>query len=300
MNPTAGKHQSVELKEKVNKKFESEGKLDQCIVRFTERPLHATEMTREYALLYGNDAIIYACGGDGTVNEVANGIIGTDAILSVVPSGTGNDFVKTPYSNIDPSYVIENIFNYNIKKIDTATLDGRTFVNISSLGFDTVVGDTGKRMVAKAKFLGGFAYFIAIFVCLFRKNYWHMKYHFETVDSEGKEIIYDKEQDYVLAAIANGQYYGSIYHPCPTADLSDGYLDVCIVGRLKIWKIIAMIPKYIKGTHLNESVVTLLKVKRGTIEGSGEKLLVNCDGESYVTEKVVLETFPGSMNLAYY
>ncbi len=300
MNPTAGKHQSVELKEKVISKFESEGKLEQCIVRFTERPLHATEMAREYAECYGNDAIIYACGGDGTVNEVVNGIIGTEAILSVVPAGTGNDFVKTPYSNCDPQYVIENIFQYKLKKIDSATLDGRTFVNISSLGFDTIVGDTGKRIVAKVKFLGGFAYFIAIFVCLFRKNYSHMKYHLETVDSQGIETVYEKELDFVLAAIANGQYYGGMYHPCPTADLSDGYLDVCIVDRLSIPKILSMIPKYIKGTHLSESVVTLLKVKRGTIVGAGDKLLVNCDGESYVSEKVIFEIFPNSINLAYY
>ncbi len=300
MNPTAGKHQSLELKDEILKRFESLGNLQNCIVRFTERPLHATELAKEYALRYGSGAIIYACGGDGTINEVANGIIGTEAVMSVIPAGTGNDFVKTLYSNRDPHFVIENILNYQIKKIDSATLDGRTFVNVSSLGFDTIVGDRAKKMVAKAKFLGGGAYFLAIFVCLFGKNYSRLKYRFETVDEQGKAIVYEKEQDFVLAAIANAEYYGGLFHPCPMADMSDGYIDICIIDRLSIPKILSMIPKYIKGTHINEKVATLYKVKSGTMEGVGEKLLVNCDGESFVKDQVDLMVFPDSINVAYY
>jgi YegS/Rv2252/BmrU family lipid kinase len=300
MNPTAGKHQSLELKEVILKQFETQGNSQDCIVRFTERPLHATEMAREYALLYGNSAIIYACGGDGTINEVANGIIGTEAIMSVIPAGTGNDFVKTLYSNRDPGFIIGNILNYKLKKIDSATLDGRTFVNVSSLGFDTIVGDRAKRMVAKAKFLGGSAYFVAIFVCLFGKNYSRMKYRFDTVDDQGNGIVCEKEQDFVLAAIANGEYYGGLFHPCPMAEMSDGYIDICIVDRLSIPKILSMIPKYIKGTHIKEKVVTLYKVKSGIMEAVGEKLLVNCDGESFVKDRVELAVFPASINVAYY
>ena len=300
MNPTAGKHQSIELKEKIINKFLAEGMSDQCIVHLTERPLHATELARAYSSLYGNNAIIFACGGDGTINEVANGIIGTDAIMSVIPAGTGNDFVKSLYSNTDSGHVIENILKYQLKKIDTGTLDERTFVNISSLGFDTIVGDKAKRIVAKAKFLGGGAYFLAIFVCLLGKNYSRMKYRFESVDESGKEIIYENEVDFVLAAIANAQYYGGLFHPCPMADMSDGFIDICIVDRLSPLKILSMIPKYIKGTHINESVVTLYKVKKGVMEGVGESLLVKCDGESFVKDRIELQIFPGSLNVAYY
>lgn len=300
LNPTAGRHKALELKEIITKKFNEIGRLQQCVFHFTERPMHAMELAREYAARFGENAIIYACGGDGTINEVANGIIGTDSILSVIPAGTGNDFVKTLYSKYDPEYVIDNILNYKIKKIDSATLDGRTFVNVSSLGFDTIVGDKAKKIVAKAKFLGRGAYFIAIFVCLFGKNYSRMKYHFETIEEQGKEQIYENEQDFVLAALANAQYYGGLFHPCPMADLSDGYLDICIVDRISPLKILAMIPKYIKGTHISEPVATFYKVKSGIIEGVGEKLLVNCDGESFVREKIELEIYPGSLTVAYY
>jgi len=300
LNPTAGKHKALELKESIAKKFNEIGRLQQCVFHFTERPMHAMELAREYADRFGENAIIYACGGDGTINEVANGIIGTNAILSVIPAGTGNDFVKTLYSKYDTEYIIDNILNYKIKKIDSATLDGRTFVNVSSLGFDTIVGDKAKKIVAKAKFLGSGAYFIAIFVCLFGKNYSRMKYHFETIDEQGKAQIYENEQDFVLAALANAQYYGGLFHPCPMADLSDGYLDICIVDRISPLKILAMIPKYIKGTHVGEPVATFYKVKSGIIEGVGEKLLVNCDGESFIREKIELEIYPGSLTVAYY
>lgn len=300
LNPIAGKHKALELREAISKKFEILGKSDQCIIHFTERPLHAVELAREYATKYGKHAIIYACGGDGTINEVANGIIGTEAALSVIPAGTGNDFVKTLYENKNPFHIIEIIMDYKTKTIDSATLDGRTFVNISSLGFDTIVGDKAKQLVAKAKFLGGSAYFIAIFICLLGKNYSRMKYHFETFDDEGKEIIYEKEQDFVLAAVANAKFYGGLFQPCPMADLSDGFIDICIIDRISVPKILAMIPKYIKGTHINDPAATFYKVKRGFMEGIGEKLLVNCDGESFIKERVELEIYPASINVAYY
>lgn len=300
MNPTAGKHQALVLKDQIIAKFEAAGLSENYIVKFTERPLHATELAREYATLYGEKAIIYACGGDGTINEVANGIIGTDAILSVIPAGTGNDFVKTLYNQRNPSIIIENIFKYDIKKIDTATLDDRTFINVSSLGFDTIVGDKAKQIVARAKFLGGFAYFIAIFICLLGKNYCRMKYKFNSVDENGNAVVYEKELDFVLAAIANAQYYGGLFHPCPMADLSDGFIDICVIDRISVPKILSLIPKYIKGTHTKESVATFYKVKSGTMEGVGEKLMVNCDGESFVKDKVELQIFPASITVAYY
>lgn len=300
INPTAGNHKATELKDEIVQKFESLGILEKCLIRFTERPLHAMQLAREYAGLYGGDAIIYACGGDGTVNEVVNGIIGTDAVLSVIPSGTGNDFVKTLFSNQNKHEIIADILNYELGKIDSATLDGRTFVNISSLGFDTIVGDRAKQMVSKAKFLGGFAYFLAIFICLFQKNYSHMKYHFESENIKGEPVHYDGEMDFVLAAIANGRHYGGMFNPCPDADLRDGFLDICLVGRLNPFKILIMIPSYIKGTHTGNAAAKMFKIKKGYIENPKENLLVNCDGESFTKKRVDFEIIPDSIHVACY
>ncbi|MHB8961933.1 MAG: diacylglycerol/lipid kinase family protein [Saccharofermentanales bacterium] len=300
LNPTAGKHKSLELKEAILQRFRQENHEDMCIFLFTEKPLHATQIAREQAQLYGNKAIIYACGGDGTVNEVLNGIIGSEAVMSVIPAGTGNDFIKSLYSTRQSSEIISRIFDYKIKKIDAAMLDETYFVNVSSLGFDTIVGDRAKKMVARAKFLGGSAYFLAIFVCLFGKNYSKMNYTFSCVDEAGTESTVSGSKEFVLAAIANGSYYGGMFNPCPGADLSDGLIDVCIVDRISIPEILKMIPKYIKGTHITHPAVHMLKVTGGYMEADGEKLLVNCDGESFVEDNVHLKVVPGAVTVAYY
>jgi YegS/Rv2252/BmrU family lipid kinase len=302
LNPTAGKHRSTELKEEIFKRFQREKRENDCLFVFTERPLHAVEIAREYAQQYGKKAILYACGGDGTVNEVVNGIAGTKAVFSVIPAGTGNDFIKSVYEERQASRIIEKIFDYNIKTIDSAILCGRTFVNVSSLGFDTMVGDRAKKIVAKAKFLGGFSYFIAIFLCLFGKNFSAMKYVFHGTDESGEERIFTSQGVYqfVLAAIANGKAYGGMFLPCPMASLTDGYLDICLIDRLSPLKILMLLPKYIKGTHISHPVVHLFRVKKGYVEGVGEELLINCDGESFQRSTVEFEIIPGSLRIAYY
>ncbi len=300
LNPTAGQQRSIELKEQLEKKFEESGMSDSCIFSFTERPLHATELARNFAEEYGDDAIIFACGGDGTINEVVNGLAGSASILSVIPAGTGNDFIKSVFSTTKASEVIDSLFSFRTKKIDIADLDGRFFVNVASLGFDTVVGDTAKRMVSKARFLGGSSYFLAIFVCLFGRNYSKAKLSFRCVDDKGEEYEVSRNAEYVLAALGNGGYYGGLFHPCPDAKLDDGLLDVCIVDRISIPRILSMIPKYIKGSHTKDRSVNIYKAKSGYMEGDGEKLLVNCDGESFTSDTINFRIIPGAITVAYY
>ena len=141
LNPTAGKHKAIDLMGKISEKFKSLQMSDKCEFKLTERPEHAKELAREYALKYGANAIIFACGGDGTVNEVLNGMIGTESIFSVIPGGTGNDFIKSSYTILDAEKIIEHILDYKIMRIDTAKIGQKYFVNVASLGFDTIVGD---------------------------------------------------------------------------------------------------------------------------------------------------------------
>ncbi|NCU25437.1 diacylglycerol kinase family lipid kinase [Candidatus Nomurabacteria bacterium] len=300
LNPTAGQRKALELKEQLQKRFEDEGLQSNCIFAFTERPLHATELARSFAEEYGERAIIFACGGDGTVNEVANGLAGSASLLSVIPAGTGNDFIKSLFSTSGSSEIIGRLFEYSVKKIDMANIDGRYFVNVASLGFDTIVGDKAKRMVAKVRFLGGTSYFLAIFVCLFGKNYSKVRYTLRCVNSEGKETEISERKEFVLSALANGGYYGGMFHPCPYAKLDDGLIDVCIVDRISIPQILSMIPKYIKGTHTEHKAVHIYKVISGHMEGDGEELLVNCDGESFNKKSIDFGILPSAISVAYY
>lgn len=127
-----------------------------------------------------------------------------------------------------------------------------------------------------------------------------MKYHFESENIKGEPVHYDGEMDFVLAAIANGRHYGGMFNPCPDADLRDGFLDICLVGRLNPFKILIMIPSYIKGTHTGNAAAKMFKIKKGYIENPKENLLVNCDGESFTKKRVDFEIIPDSIHVACY
>lgn len=300
INPAAGKHKALEIKEKITAKFSREGKMDNLIIAFTERPLHAGEIAGEYAKTYKKECIIYACGGDGTINEVANGIYGTNAVMGIIPSGTGNDFIKSAYKIRTAEKIIENLFEYKINTVDCAKIDNRIFMNVSSMGFDTIVAEKAKELVKKFKFLGKFSYLLAIFVCLAGKKYSNIRYYMVSVDESGKLSRKEGEVEFVLAAFANGKSYGGMFTPCPNASITDGVLDVCIAGRLSTMKILPLIPRYIKGSHTNHPAVGMFKIKKAVIKGLGENLLINCDGESFKKESVDIEVIPGGINLAVY
>jgi len=300
LNPTAGKHRASEIKAKIISKFEVANKRDNLIVVYTERPLHAKELARDFASRYGDDCIIYACGGDGTINEVANGIFGTNSSLGVIPMGTGNDFVKSVYNTRSPEKIIDNLFNYKLETIDCATIDKRIFINVTSLGFDTIVANKAKELVTKFKVLGKLSYLLAIFICLAGKNYSKMKYKMTNESEDSTFSHHEGEIEFVLAAFANGKSYGGMFTPCPEASVKDGMLDVCIAKRLSVIKILTLIPRYIKGTHINHPAVEMFKIKRAHIEGVGESLSINCDGESFIKDSVDIEIIPDSIRLAVY
>jgi len=303
INPTAGKHKASEIKAKIISKFNLESRNDSLIIAFTQRPFHAKILASEYAAKYDDECIIYACGGDGTINEVANGIYGTKSYLGVIPMGTGNDFIKSVYNLKIPEKIIDNLFEYKFETIDCATIDNRIFINVTSLGFDTIVAKKAKELVAKFKFLGKFSYLLAIFICLAGKNYSKMKYKMllDNGASDCSTETYDEgEIEFVLAAFANGKSYGGMFTPCPGAKINDGLLDVCIAKRLTVIKILSLIPRYIKGTHINQAAVGMYKIKKARIEGVGESLFINCDGESFLKEAVDIEIIPDSINLVVY
>ncbi len=288
LNPTAGKQKAFQFKKLIENKFKEHGKEDSCRFFFTEKPLHAKELAKSLSEEYGSGAIIYACGGDGTVNEIANGMAGKSSLMSVIPAGTGNDFVKTVYSKpkLKPEEIIDRVFDYKEQICDLGILDDMYFANVASLGFDTLVAMHADKLAARFKFIGGLSYLVAVFICLFKKNYTRIKYNFVCVDEDGEESVFKGEDDFTLAAIGNGGRYGGIFTPCPDARVDDGLLDVCLVSRVSVLEIITLLPRYVKGTHTNHEKVKIFRIKSGNLEGVGEQLLINLDGESFAKHRV--------------
>ena len=300
INPTAGKHRSEAVERAIEARFAASGGSRIFEIHRTERPGHATEIARAIGERDGSKAVIFACGGDGTVNEVVNGLAGTGAALGVLPCGTGNDFVRTVYETRDFEGILARIDDHAYRFIDAARFNDQLFVNVASLGFDTIVGLKAKALVAKAPWIGGISYGIAAVAGLTGQHSFPMELDIEVDSGDGTSTRVVRTEPFTLMAVCNGAYYGGGFHPAPIADAADGLLNICVVRKLGALKILALIPRYAAGTHMENPAVTMYKVRKGVIRKVGEKLAVNCDGESSYEDAISFEVLPGSIRLAVF
>lgn len=227
---------------------------------FTEHPHHATEIAK----YYGNpNNVIFSVGGDGTLNEIINGLE-KNSLISVVPCGSGNDFYK----------VIDNKTNY----IDLGQVNDRKFINIASLGIDANVAYISN--VLKDKKVSN-AYLKAIIQAI--KEY-------ENLDTNlGLKT---------LIAICNGNYYGGGFHIATNeTKINDGLLDVCMVKNLNRVQVIYMFLQLILKTHIYSKTFKSMQVENIEIQ-SRYNIKCNIDGEILEGNNFIFQVLPSY--LKYY
>lgn len=237
------------------------------------------------------DTHFVVCGGDGTINEVVNGILkanaGSRALVSVLPLGTGNDFFKL---QTEEKRTI---------CCDAARYNDRYFINEINIGFDCGVVEKVAELKTKPLIAGSFAYICGVFSCLVKKQTLPMKLHAITTDGENIDV----EDELLLCLVSNGQYYGGGFKAAPLADVSDGALDLLYVKDMSRTRFISMIGDYKKGTHINaqtgkvvDKYADIMFAYRCTdvnIEGM-EKLCA--DGEIAPADSVSISVVPGAVN----
>ncbi|MDY2742961.1 MAG: acylglycerol kinase family protein, partial [Eubacteriales bacterium] len=190
VNPKAGKHDSTEFISASAAKLLSGIPYE---IRITEYPGHAAEIARS---LCGDECRIYACGGDGTLNEVVNGVFrgGCPGHVSVgcVPIGSGNDFIKS-FENISPETFLDLSRQAagDIRKIDLLQVEDRVSINILSAGYDAAVCDNLERFKRLPLVNGSAAYNMSVVYCLAR----YMKNRY-TLYADGEEVA-DEKRDYL-------------------------------------------------------------------------------------------------------
>lgn len=301
VNPKAGRFYDPGLMVRIEEYFSLDRSADQTAeIILTDSNGHARSLAAELAERYGDRLIVIACGGDGTANEVANGIFGTGAAMSVFPIGTSNDFAKTVLSTIDPGKLVDRLRDLYVRPIDVIKVDDRICLNITSLGFDTKVLNLSMAITAKCRWIGPLAYHLAIMLAVFGNRQYPMHYQMEAATADGQTTTIEGNAIFILAALCNGRYYGNGFNPAPHASVDDGQLDFCLVDSLPLYRVLPLIPKYKKGLHLDDPAIHLCQVTKGTIEAGSGRLLGNIDGEPFEKEVINFEIIPGGLNFAFY
>lgn len=275
INPKAGKGKATDLIPFIYEFFRD--KDEEFIIRVTEYPGHATEIAKEYSIL--GDNRIYSVGGDGTVNEVVNGMAGTNASLGVIPAGSGNDFIRSIANPSDIQDFTIRTINGEDKYIDLAKANDKYFINISSIGFDADVAFNADKFKKVPGITGSMAYVISIIYTVIKKRISKIKIHIDDREMELKLL---------LAAIANGRFYGGGMLAAPDAKIDDGLFDICLITEASRFQILGLFPKYIKGEHGQLKEVQFLRGKKVTIE-SNEELRLNIDGEIFSSCTIAFE-----------
>ena len=218
----------------------------------------------------GGAGIVAALGGDGTVSCAANGLLGSDSALAVLPGGTGDDFAKAiGASQFDSA--VRLLADPQVRAVDvvkvTAGTIVRHFVNVAGAGFDSEVNETANAMTLR---LGGTAtYMVALVRTLSR---FHPARYRITVDDRSFE------GDAMLAVVSNGVSYGGGMRVTPDAILDDGQMDVCVVQAVSKAAFLRAFPRVFAGTHTTHPKVKMFRGTRVAI-AANRQLLVYADGE---------------------
>lgn len=283
INPIAGGGKAKELLPLIEEKMKL-NKIDYQIME-TDKPKEATTIVEQSKI-----KIVIAVGGDGTVNEVAKGIINRgNGSLGIIPGGTGNDMCKSLGLSMDPIEALETIIRGKTKEMDIGLANEKYFLNIASVGFDAqVVRNTDK---IKTKISGRVAYILGVLLTL-------ITYRIKPTDIEIDGIAHHKNM--LLLAVGNGQYYGGGMKIIPTAKIDDGYLHLCLVKDISNLKALFLFPSIFKGEHLKyEKYVEIYKAKNILIKTKGEFYL-NIDGDLILTNDVAeFKISQNKLNIIY-
>ena len=290
INPASG---ATEHENEIRQILADCGRLYECEIHVTTNPGEATEFVDTWCRRRREAVRFYACGGDGTLNEVVSGIIHhPEASVACYPCGSGNDFVKY-YGGKENFMNIPALMDADEVEIDAMRVGDRYSVNITNFGFDT------KVCLAMAKYrhtpvIGGRNAYTAGLVNAFFKG---MRTKVK-VTADGECI---SDGDILLCTVANAQYIGGSYLCAPYSSNTDGILDLCLVKPIGRGKLLTLIGVYAKGEHLTDprfkQLITYRRVKSVHIEG-GDDFSVTVDGETFSAPTVDIEILPQAIRLA--
>ena len=304
INPTAGSGKAAARWPSIAAQLTSAtGRFDHV---FTETPNHAT-MLASRAAREGMERII-AVGGDGTANEVTNGILAcrdTGAALprlGVIPCGTGSDFCRSLGLKPDPAAAVARIASGATRLIDvgiaqytriSGVVASRHFINIATFGLSGQISCNLNNRAKVSALPGPVRYLTETLRALASYRPPRMR-----ITIDGKAI----ERGVYFAAVANAKYFGGGMHIAPAALLDDGLFDIVILDAISKWQLVRKIGKVYRGAHLNEPEITVLRgshVIAETVIGEDAAMgLLDLDGEHSGMLRAEFRVLPKALRLS--
>lgn len=226
----------------------------------------------------------YACGGDGTINKVATGIVGfSNASMTALPFGTGNDYVKY-FGSAEKFKNISSVIHGEERLVDIMKVNEKYALNSTHFGLDSVVAKAMNKLRRNIIFGKKRAYPFAVvwgFIAGMRNKC--------IVYADGEQL---NTSDILLCTVSNGKYVGGSYFNAPNSLNDDGLLEVCLVKPVPRLKFLGLIKYYVAGTHIDnpkfKDIVVYRQAKRVRIEGP-EGFCVSIDGEIYKNSHIEIE-----------
>lgn len=272
INPAAGKtDNSKETIEKIREAMSAKAPDEPYEIYITKGPMDACGAIRERAA-DGEELRVYACGGDGTLNECANGAAGMKNVaLTHYPTGTGNDFCKIFGEGAEKFKELGLLIGGEEMTIDLIKCNDRYSINICSVGIDARIGTDVHKYSDLPLVSGQGAYIVSTVVNLIKGI------------SRPLRVILDNEisdGEFSLICACNGRYYGGGFNPIPEAQPDDGLLDFLIIKKVTRLAFIKLIGKFKQGRY-KELPDTVIKYHRGKtlLVESRDNIRINVDGE---------------------
>ena len=288
INPTAGKvDASVALIPQIHAAASRAGL--HPTIEVTRRAGQARDLAAQYAA-GGEEVYLYACGGDGTVNEVANGIIGYDnAAMTVIPVGTGNDFLKNFGDDMEKFRDAENLWDGPQFPMDAIDVNGRVALTIACSGIDARVARDVHKYSESPLLDGKGSYIYSLAVnFLFKGIGTHWTITLDDVTTEG---------DWSLVSVCNGRYYGGGFMPVAEARMDDGVLNTLVVREVNRRTFLKFVGPYSRGEYAKFPEYAHCSCPKVVHIHSEKPDIVTClDGESVVNSDVTIKLHDKKLN----
>lgn len=296
-NPAAGKGHAAQILPEVQKRLSEHG-IDHDLW-LTTGPGNGREMARQAVV--EQRPLVIAAGGDGTINEVINGLMegrgdGKNLpALGVLPIGRGNDFAYGVNIPLALDTAVDVLAQGCRRRIDVGRVtggdfpEGRYFGNGVGLGFDTVVGFEA----AKITWLHGAASYL---VALGRTIFLYAKAPVYEVQIDEDSPM---KQAYLMISIMNGSRMGGTFHMAPQSDPGDQTFDLCLANEVPQWKILPLAAKFINGTQQSHPAILMTRAKKIVIRAVEGSIPAHADGETICTagSQLLVEIVPSALEV---